>query len=84
MNQKEITEARNWFVRQILETGNGLKKGSVKYKGRVCRDCIPEENLKYLDGRLKGNELMVEYHHFDIMGMSILQQFRLVPPKVKD
>ena len=81
MNQKEITEARNWFVRQILETGNGLKKGSVKYKGRVCRDCIPEENLKYVDNQLQGNELMVEHHHFDIMVMPILQQFRLVPPK---
>ena len=82
MKQKEIIKARNWFISQILETGNGLKNGSVKYKGRVCRECIPREILKYLDGQLEGNELMVEYHHFDIMGMPILQQFRLVPPKV--
>jgi hypothetical protein len=71
------------LVRQILETDNGLKKGSAECEGRVCRECIPQENLKHLDEQPKGNELMVEYHNLDVMEMPLLQQFRLVPQKVE-
>ena len=69
MTQSTV-EARNSFIRQVLETGG-------KYLGRVDKDELPEDSLKFYESRLTGKEILIEYHLFEINNIPVLNQWRL-------
>ena len=82
MNQEEITKHRNKYIRQFIKKSEGVRKGLMKYKGPVERDSLTEDALRYYNSQLKGDEIVVEYHMFEIQGsLPMVMQWRLRDPK---
>ena len=65
---------RNRFMRHFLNQG-------AKYLGKVDRSHFDEGTLENMDKCKTGRELDVEYHLFDVNGLPIVQQFRIVDNK---
>ena len=71
MKKSHIINARNAFIRQFLDQG-------AKYLGRLDKEDVSEEGLKFYATRITGKELLIEYHIFEINELPAVMQWRLV------
>jgi len=74
INTHHVIEQRNELMRHFLKQG-------AKYLGKVDRTHFNKKELKDMDKFKTGCELDVEYHLFDLNGLPIVQQFRIVDNK---
>ena len=72
-----IEECRQDFITNMITAHGGKRK--LKYVGEMFPKDVPRDHLKRLQSRIKGTEIMVEYHLFEFKcGSQGIFQWRLV------
>ena len=82
LQTERINKARADFIKDMRQKHGGSKV--MKYRGQMEEGEMPEDCLSFHRSRLKGTELVVEFHKFEVAkgpkkGMLVLGQWRLLP-----
>jgi len=75
---REISKARSSFVRAMIKKIGGVRV--VKHMGEINLKDIPSKQIEQYRKQQKGNELIIEWHLFEMRktGIQIVNQWRLV------
>ena len=73
----DIEKCRSDFIRNSMKNHGGRK--ILKYLGEINPDDIPIEQMEKYKTLHTGNEILIEYHMFEMIKSNIplLQQWRL-------
>lgn len=62
---------RNEFIKRITQ------QHKAKYIGQVDEEDLPADRREFFFSKVKGDEICIEFHQFDMVGIPMVFQFRL-------